>query len=263
MRLTSPGIQRLLNASERTLVDAASASSIKDLTAARLRGKVERARALKDKYTSLARERARSARGKTKTRGGGPRTDDQTMETKAEVFGVVLERFEKQQAKLDKAAARSAARPTGRQSAATPAAAKKQASEKQAPRKQVSKKQVSKKQARRPAPTAEQRQTEARDTPKDTLKAKARALVAKVRKRVARQEGTPATTDAPIPESPAVAAQPGAASTPEGEAEGMRTRSANAKANRVKHKLDKSHITRLHGHVSGRGQRAQARRDSK
>jgi hypothetical protein len=255
MRLTSPGIQRLLNASERTLVDAASASSIKELTAARLRGKVERARALKDKYTSLARERARSARGKAKTRGGGPRTDDQTMETKAEVFGVVLERFEKQQARLDKASARSTAKPAARQSAAKPAPAKKQAA--------ASKPAASRKPARRPAPTAEQRQAEARDMPKDTLKAKARALVAKVRKRVARQEGTPATTDAPVPDGPAVAAQPGAASTPEGEAEGMRTRSTNAKANRVKHTLDKSHITRLHGHVSGRGQRAQARRDSK
>ena len=79
MRLTSSSIQRLLKASERTLVDAASASKLKDLSAARLRASVSRARTLKDKFTA----------------------DAQALATKPDVFGVVLERLERQLARVD------------------------------------------------------------------------------------------------------------------------------------------------------------------
>ncbi len=114
MRLSSPSVQRLLNAGERTLVASASAAAIKDLTAARLRAKVGRARQLKDKYEGLARARGRVGRGKAQPKGTRPRTDAETMATKAAVFSLVLARLTTQLDKVEKKAARAAAKPMTR-----------------------------------------------------------------------------------------------------------------------------------------------------
>lgn len=111
MRLSSPSIQQLLNASERTLAASASASAVKDLSIAKLRGKVARARRLKDKYVGLARARGRVGRGKAQAKGVRPRTDVETMATKAAVFTLVLERFTTQLEKAERKAERAAAAP--------------------------------------------------------------------------------------------------------------------------------------------------------
>ncbi len=276
MRLTSPTVQRLLNASERTLVEAAGAAALKEHTPSRLRTKVDRARGLKDKYTSLARERGRAGRGKTKPRAGTSRTDDETMKTKAEVFAAVLERFEKQLAKLDKAADKAAGKTAGKE---TPNAASRKTqparAKKTAPRSAStatgktraaapSGKKTTSRSRRASAPTVEQRRAAAEKLPKDELKAQARSLVEKVRRRVARATGAPEPAFVePLPEVPELAAQPGANASPESEAQRMEARSANARSSAKEYQLDKSHLTRMHGHVAGRGQRAQARRDSK
>ena len=119
MRLSSPSIQRLLNASERTLVAQASSANVKELSAARLRGKVERARRLKDKYAGLARARGRVGRGKAQPKGARPRTDIETMAAKAAVFEEVLSRFSGHLQKLEKQAARATSRPAARKKAKT------------------------------------------------------------------------------------------------------------------------------------------------
>jgi len=199
MRLTSPAIQRLLTASERTVVDSASASAIKDMTAARLRSKVARARRLKDKYDGLARTRARAGRGKTASRGSA-KTDAETMRKKAEVFGEVLRRFEKQLDTLERRA-RKQADPAAR-------------------------------------------------------KARVRKAVAKVRRRVAEQEGHPA------PEAIAETPDPQVADVVAANTR-RRAVSRASKAARVAQTLDASHVTRAHGHIGARTQRRQAKRDSR
>lgn len=197
MRLSSPSIQRLLNASERTLVAQASSASVKELSAARLRAKVERARRLKDKYEGLARARGRVGRGKAQPKGARPRTDLETMAAKAEVFDQVLTRFATQLDKLERQAARAQSRPAARK--------------------------------------------------------KAKAAVARVRRRVAQQAGAPA--DAIAPE-----AAPGAV---EADTTSAVERSRGAKGARVQQKLAVSHVTRAQAHVGARTQRRQGKRDSK
>jgi hypothetical protein len=311
MRLTSPAIQRLLNQQERALVEAASASNVKELSEARLRGKVTRARALKDKYAGLARERARSARGKAKTRTAtSKRTDDQTMATKAEVFGDVLARFEKQLAKVEKASAKkgsSAGRSVPRTSkpaerrktrratkqatrgatkverkvrasaglpevvgkrigtaagvATTTAASMTAAVRKAADSARRTAESARKSLAKRP--TVAQRRKKAERMSKEDLKAKAQKLVAKVQRRVAEQTGTPTAVAESSPDTPDGAPQAAPIASLDAETESMQARSADAKGSRVQHKLAKSHVTRMQGHVLGRGQRSQARRDSR
>lgn len=289
MRLTSSSIQRLLTASERTLVDAASASNLKDLSAARLRGTVARARTLRDKYTADAR----------------------SVSTKADVFGLVLDRLEKQLGRLEKqlatreqsaaatrkqaaatarkpATARTAAsgtrKATGRTAAAsatrkaatrqaatrkaaaaTPRAAtpRKATPHKATPRKATTRKAAARK-AAAPRPTMAERRAAAEQMPRADLKARARELVATVRARVAEHEGTPATA-VPDPTSPATGAdgQATQSSMLAAETEAMQAHSAEAAGSEVEHRLAASHLTRLQGHARGRGQRAQGRRDSR
>ncbi len=199
MRLTSPAIQRLLSASERTLAASASAQALKDLTAARLRAQVERTRRLKDKYDGLARTRGRAGKGKAAPRGGATRTDAATMQAKADVFDELLRRFTTQLEKVERKAAR----------AATPA----------------------------------------------TRKARARKVVARVKRRVAKMEGQPA------PEAAVAAAGPAAAVAKTNTR--RRAVSRASQAARVEQKLDASHLTRTHGHIGARTRRRQGRKDSR
>ena len=209
MRLTSPSVQRLLNASERTLVESASAASLKELTAARLRSKVDRTRRLKDKYADLAKARGRVGRGKAQPRGVEARTDRETMAAKVEVFEAVLTRFTTQLAKVEKQAARAAAK--------KPAAAE----------------------------------------PPSMTKGEARALVAKVRRRVARTTGDPAgaLSDTAVQTAPA-------SDAPDAVNMSIEARSQDAKVATVEQHFAATHTARAQGHAGGRTQRAQGKRDS-
>lgn len=210
MRLTSPSVQRLLNASERTLVASASAAILKDLSAARLRGKVDRARALKDKYSDLARARGRAGRGKAQASRGTTQTDRETMAAKAEVFEVVLTRFTTQLARVEARAAKAAPRP------------------------------------RRATP---------RKASVPMTKGRAKALVEKVRARVAEQAGAPAAvvSDDPLPAATEALAA---------EKASLQSRSRDAKGPALQHALAATHLTRAQGHAGARTQRAQGKRDS-
>jgi len=84
---------------------------------------------------------------------------------------------------------------------------------------------------------------------------RAQALVAQVKKRIARQEGAD-TAQAETDES---ADGSGAAA----EAESMDARSGNAHGTRTRHALAKSHVTRAQGHAAARTQRTQGRREGK
>lgn len=88
-------------------------------------------------------------------------------------------------------------------------------------------------------------------------KKRARALVAQVKQRVARQQGTPP----PIGEDGQGDADPTTAT--DAEVEGMEARGAQAKGVRTQNALAKSHLTRAQGHAAARTQRTQARREGK
>lgn len=94
MAYTLTQARGLLTAAELSLFDQSRAAPIKDLSLARLRGKVTRARALRDKYRDLYRRQTVATRGaaaRKRTAVGG---DNKRTGRKAEVFAEVLERFE-------------------------------------------------------------------------------------------------------------------------------------------------------------------------
>ena len=91
----------LLTAAELAIFDQSRAGPIKELTAARLRTKVTRARALRDKYRDLYRRQTvatrKTAAGKRAAAGG----DNERTAKKATVFEEVLARFEERLAHLE------------------------------------------------------------------------------------------------------------------------------------------------------------------
>lgn len=97
----------------------------------------------------------------------------------------------------------------------------------------------------------------ARNTSTADAKKRARALVAQVKQRVARQEGITAPDDV----TDAEGAEGGVGQT--AESEGMEARSTQAKGVRTQHALAKSHLSRAQGHAASRTQRTQARREGK
>ncbi len=91
----------------------------------------------------------------------------------------------------------------------------------------------------------------------DQARKRAKEIVAQVKQRVARQEGTPA------PEDAAAGSESAHTAVRDNEAEAMAAKSAQAKGVRKQHAIAKSHSTRAQGHAAARTQRTQGRRDSK
>jgi hypothetical protein len=92
--------RRLCTQRELELVDASRPQHMKELTPARLKQKITRARALRDKYRDLSKRQRLEARGKKRPQGGRPAQGNENTRRKAELFAEVLERF---QAGLDRA----------------------------------------------------------------------------------------------------------------------------------------------------------------
>lgn len=94
MAFTLAQARPLLTNPELVLFDASRAQPIETLTLARLRTKVTRARALRDKYRDLYRRQTAGA--KTKYSAKRPATDEDNARTqrKADIFAEVLGRFE-------------------------------------------------------------------------------------------------------------------------------------------------------------------------
>ena len=279
MRLTSTSVQRLLNASERALVDSVSASAIADLTPARLRSKIERTRRLKDKYATQARARGRAARGKAASSRAATRTDRETMAAKVEVFDAVLDRLTRQLEKAERRTARAttktaktaktvkSAKKTAKKTAKTTAktaakrtaktTAKKTAPTSAAAKRTVKKatKKTTKKTTRKATKKTAPRAAASDDKPPIT-KGEARALVARVKQRVAEMTGDPAAIVAQADESGPVPAATEAANT------SVEARSHDARAATVEQHFAATHQARAQGHAGARTQRVQGKRDS-
>jgi len=107
MAYTLTQARSLLTVPELALFDYSRAGPIKELTAARLRGKVTRARSLRDKYRDLYRRQTVAMRGSKQQRSAAG-TDNERTEKKATIFVEVLERFETRLAHLESQPAKKA-----------------------------------------------------------------------------------------------------------------------------------------------------------
>ncbi|MEI2419388.1 hypothetical protein V6O07_03875, partial [Arthrospira platensis SPKY2] len=122
----------LCSDAEYQLFAASLADEIGTLTPVQLRGKIQRARKLRDKYRDLEKRQRLANRARTGTKKGDrPQTNVRTAD-KAKLFGEVLERFEAKAAKLAAAAEREAARKAAKAAMAQQVAAKKAAGAKRA-----------------------------------------------------------------------------------------------------------------------------------
>jgi len=124
MAYTLTQARGLLTAAELSLFDQSRAAPIKDLTLARLRGKVTRARALRDKYRDLYRRQTVATRGTPASKRSAVGGDNERTGRKAEVFAEVLGRFEDRLTLLEGRAEREAgkvapAKKTARSTAVT------------------------------------------------------------------------------------------------------------------------------------------------
>lgn len=119
----------LLTAAELELFDQSRAEPIKALTLARLRGKVTRARTLRDKYRDLFRRQTVAVRSGPATQGRAPAgADNERTQRKADILQEVLGRFEARLAQLEARDAREASRVSpAAPKARSPAAVKKKA----------------------------------------------------------------------------------------------------------------------------------------
>jgi hypothetical protein len=106
MPITTREAKQLSTAGEWALVQASQADRIRELTPARLKAKIGRARTLRNKYRDLAKRQHRKAQPR---RSGGPyEALNARTGRKAELFEQVLGRFEKE---LERQAAKTAAAP--------------------------------------------------------------------------------------------------------------------------------------------------------
>lgn len=113
MAYTLTQARTLLSTTELALFDASRAQPIKALTPARLRGKVTRARALRDKYRDLYRRQTVGTRAAPASRRSAVGGDNARTQHKAVLFAEVLARFEErlQRLEADAAKAQAKARP--------------------------------------------------------------------------------------------------------------------------------------------------------
>lgn len=93
---------------ETELVLWSTLKRVGELTPARLRQKIDRARKLRDKYRDLAAQQRRESRGKDSPRGKRASQSNEATVLKQQIFAEALERFEKALAKADTGAARPA-----------------------------------------------------------------------------------------------------------------------------------------------------------
>jgi hypothetical protein len=101
---------KLLNAAEMAVYNASVAPAIKELTATRLAGKIQRARTLRDKFRDLLKRQKLATRSRTGTKVGTSGNANERTAMKAEVFDEVLQRFTTRLEQLQAVAAREATR---------------------------------------------------------------------------------------------------------------------------------------------------------
>lgn len=100
MAYTLTQARTLLTPAELALFDASRTQPVRALTAAALRGKITRARTLRDKYRDVYRRQTVSTRGAPAARRSAVGGDNERTQRKADLFAEVLGRFEQRLQKL-------------------------------------------------------------------------------------------------------------------------------------------------------------------
>ncbi|MBN9409824.1 MAG: hypothetical protein J0H69_11805 [Burkholderiales bacterium] len=128
MATTLTQARNILTAPELDLFAHSRTEGLKALTPARLRAKLVRARALRDKYQDLYRRQSLASRERTASKRGASGEANERTQAKAAVFAEVIDRFEqriayceaveaREQARREASATRKAAAPAGRKAA--------------------------------------------------------------------------------------------------------------------------------------------------
>lgn len=124
MAYTLTQARALLTATELNLFDHSRAAPIKALTPARLRSKITRARALRDKYRDLYRRQTVATRGVPARQRAPAGGDNERTKRKAELFAEVLTRFEGRMAQIEASVEKAAAPAKPRAKVASASSAK-------------------------------------------------------------------------------------------------------------------------------------------
>jgi hypothetical protein len=111
--------RKLATQAEWTLLEASYPPLLKEITPARLKQKVARARKLQDKYRDRARQQRGEQRGKRTPKATRAAAGNAGTLAKQELFAEALARFEAQLAKLEEKAAKEAAKAAARQQKAS------------------------------------------------------------------------------------------------------------------------------------------------
>jgi hypothetical protein len=109
MPLNRIAARKLLNASEMPLFEAALRGEINRLDRAQVRGKIARARRLRDKYRDLFRRQRVSTRERTGTKAGPRGTANLRTREKAALMEELLARFRQRLDEIEQAERRAAA----------------------------------------------------------------------------------------------------------------------------------------------------------
>lgn len=242
MAYTLTQARKLLTSAELAVFESSRTDALRELTAARLRSKVTRTRALRDKYRDLYRRQTVGMRGAPSRQRSPVGVDNQRTQHKSELFAEVLTRFEERLQKVQKAEAVAAER-----KAAAKAPAKKAAAKKVAPAKTAAKKAAPKKSAATKAPAG-------KAAPKKVplKRAVAKALQ---RKTAAADGGAPAVErSAKAPASQRATRKAGPKSAP------LDVTPATKRANPLRQRAD---LQTIHAHDRSRGRRVQGKRDAR
>lgn len=136
MPIAKATLYNILSNPEMGLYEASRRDGIKELTAAQLKKKIERARKLRDKYKDMYRRQTIALR-KNSTQGrvqGNKRT-----EQKQEVFADILSRFEARLKQVEKEEKAAAKKSTAKKTAKKPVKPAKKATKKQIKKKEPAK----------------------------------------------------------------------------------------------------------------------------
>ncbi|MDO8860921.1 hypothetical protein Q6D67_04330 [Haliea sp. E1-2-M8] len=110
MAISKTQAAKLLASAEMEVFNASRAPAITQLSAARLAGKVKRARTLRDKQRDLLQRQTLATRERTGTKGGVSGSANDRTAKKVEILEEILQRFSDRLEKVQAAAARAAAK---------------------------------------------------------------------------------------------------------------------------------------------------------
>jgi len=232
MSLTTTKTQaaKLLSAAEMAVFSTSLSPAIKELSAARLVGKVKRSRTMRDKFRDLLKRQKVATRARTGTKVGQSGHANERTAQKAEIFDEVLQRFT---ARLEQVQA-AAARETARQEAAMAKA---------------------KARADKAAAAVAKKATAKRPVAKKAVVKKAVLNKAVVKKAVAKKAAAEGVQARPARSDKAPATAPGAAGG------GVGPGSKRAKVAAKDARLAASLTRPIQAHISSAGRRQQAKRD--